>query len=303
MAGGNKMTEDGESVAQHAALNCYLSSLLAIANALALTCPEVGGIYRHRLTRLRARLAFDSSPKSLEESRGAVESEIKEYATEAANYVAHRAGELRATIGALEGVIRNVVQRQDFYSARLRQFARQMEAAHYPAQREALQEVVAMQAAGLLSCVESMSHEVQSLASRVSDELAAMERRIEEAVMTDPLTGMMNRREMERRIAVFQASGEHPVLLHFHLTGAVTAEVVQQVAARLGSQFRHKDFIARWTDTDFMVLFQGPLEIARRRSEGIVPWIAGPYVVEGAQTVEIGVEVEVLAEELAKSAV
>ena len=297
------MTEDRQCNAQHAALDCYLSTLLATANALAQACPEVGGIYRHRLTRLRARLAFDSSPESLEDSRGAVESELKEYGTEASAYVTHHTGELRAALGALEEIFHNLAQRQDFYAARLRQFARQMEAAHYPTDSDHLQEVVALQAAGLLSCVESMSHETQSLATRVREELAGVETRIKEAAMTDPLTGLMTRREIERRIQAFQTSGQNPVLLHFHLTGPLSEEVTQQVAARLASQFRHKDFIGRWTDTDFMVLFQGPVEVARARSERIVPWLAGRYPLEDGQSIDVGVDVALLEPELARSAV
>jgi GGDEF domain-containing protein len=125
-----------------------------------------------------------------------------------------------------------------------------------------------------------------------------MENRIKDAAMTDPLTGLMNRREMERRIEAFKATGATPVLLHFHLTGPVTVGVMQQVAARLASQFRHQDFISRWTDTDFMVLFRGPLEIAQARSEQIVPWVAGRYALEDGQSVEVGVEVAMLEPEL-----
>lgn len=280
--------------ALHTALNCYLSTLLAMANTMAQACPEVGGIYRHRLTRLRARLAFDSSPKALEESRDTVESELKEYGAQTAAYVTHQAGELRAALGALEEILNSLVQRQDFYAARLRRFARQMESSSYPANPEQAQELIALQAAGLASCVESMSHEAQSLLTRARVELSGVEQRIHAAAMIDPLTGLMNRREMERRIEAFKATGAVPVLLQFHLTGAVSGEVAQQVAVRLASQFRHKDFIARWSDTDFMVLFQGPAEVARARSERIVPWIAGRYATEDGQSVEIGVEVSML---------
>jgi GGDEF domain-containing protein len=302
------MTDERQLDAKNAALDCYLSTLLTTANMLAQACPEVGVIYRHRLTRLRARLAFDSSAASLEESCPAVESELKEYGVEASAYVTHSTGELRSALGALAEIVHHLAQRQDFYAARLRQFARQMETVRYPAKPEELTEVVAMQASGLLSCVESMSHDTQSLMTKTRDEMAAMERRIKAASMIDLLTGLMNRREMERKIEAFKASGAIPVLLHFRLTAplpdeAIQDEVIQQVATRLASQFRHKDFIGRWSDAEFMVLFQGPADVARARSERIVPWVAGRYTLENGQGVEIGMEVEVLAPELAKSAV
>ena len=297
------MTEDGQVNAPQVALNCYLATLLATANALAQACPEVGGIYRHRLTRLRARVAFDSSPKALEESQAAVESEIKEYGAEASAYATNLTGELRSALGSLEELIHHLVQRQDFYASRLRNFAAQMEAAHYPGDPMAAQELMALQSAGLASCVDSMSHETQSLLARVREELTATEQRIKEAAMTDPLTGLMNRREMDRRIEAFQSLGAMPVMLHFRLIGEITEEVTAQVAARLASQFRHKDFIGRWTDTEFMVLFQGPAEVARARSERIVPWVAGQYVVDEGRMVEVGIEVALLEPALEPSAV
>jgi GGDEF domain-containing protein len=289
---------DSNADALHTAVNCYLSTLLAIASSVGAACPEVGGLYRHRLNRLRTRLAFDSSPDALDESRVTVERELNEFASKASQYVSQHGIELRSAIGTLEDIVRSLAQRQDFYGARLRQFAAQMEATGYPTDPGHLQEVVALQVAGLLSCVESMSHETQSLVMRMRNELGAVERRLQEFEVTDPLTGLMNRREMERQIETRRNAGTPPVLLHIQLSGEVNAEVMQQVASRLGSQFRHKDFVCRWTDTDFLVMFQGPPEIAQMRLEQIVPWVAGRYLLESGESVQIGVEATLAQREL-----
>ncbi len=291
------MTEDPVN-ALHASVNSYLSSLLAMANCLGEACPEIGGLYKHRLTRLRSRLAFDSSPEAMEESTRALETELKEYATKAAGYVAQHGIELKAAIVSLEQIVRSLAQRQDFYGARLRQFAAQMETTPYPTDPQHLQEVVALQVSGLLSCVESMAHETHSLVTRMQNELAAVEQRLREAEVTDPLTGLMNRREMERQIEARKSAGEAPVLLQFQLSGEINDEVARQVGARLGSQFRHKDFVSRWSDSEFIVLFQGPLEIAQMRAEQIVPWIAGRYVLDNGDSAQIAVEVHVTQPEL-----
>jgi GGDEF domain-containing protein len=284
--------------ALHTAVNCYLSTLSSAANCVGAACPEVGGLYRHRLSRLRTRLAFDSSPDALEESSAAVETELNEFAAKASLYIAKHGIELRSAIGSLEEIVRSLTHRQDFYAARLRQFAAQMEATTYPTEPSPLQEMVGLQVAGLLSCVESMSHETQSLVARMRDELGAVEARLQESEVTDPLTGMMNRREMERQIESRKNAGAPPVLLHFHLLGEVNADIMQQVAARFASQFRHKDFVSRWSDTEFMVLFQGPTEIAQMRAEQIVPWVAGRYLLQSGETVQIGVEVRVTQPQL-----
>jgi GGDEF domain-containing protein len=87
-----------------------------------------------------------------------------------------------------------------------------------------------------------------------------------------------------------QARGESPVLLMFEFRDDLPAEVAQQVAARLGSQFRYKDLISRWGDRQFLVLFQGRRETARLRAEQVEPWIAGRYLLDSGDTLETIVE-------------
>lgn len=290
--------KDPHIAALHTIVNCYLSTLETVANAVGNACPPIGVLYRHRLSRLRTRLAFDSSPDAIDESCDAVETELNEYANKASAYLDQHGIQLRATISVLEEIVRTVASREDFYGTRLRQFAAQMEATAYPTDPEHLQEVVALQVAGLLSCVESMSHETQSLVARMHSELAGAEQRLKESEVSDPLTGLMNRREMERQIEARKGMGTPPVLLHFRLIGEINDEVAKQIAARLGSQFRHKDFICRWTEDEFLVLFQGPVEVARTRSEQIVPWVAGKYALDNGDTVQVDVEVKLAQPEM-----
>lgn len=279
------MPEEAHLDALQRALNCYLLVLGAVGECIGEACPEIGGLYRHRLSRLRARLAFDSSPKALEESCAAVAAELQEYAGKASGYIARHRGELRAASEAVKGRVRSLAQRQDFYSARLRQLTGKLESE-------------SAEAMTLWSCIESMSHESQSLAVRVEQEIDAIEARVKENEVTDPLTGLMNRRELERQIEVRTAGGDSPVLLQFQLTGEINDEIARQVGTRLGSQFRYKDFVCRWTDTDFLVLFQGPADIARMRAEQIVRWVAGSYQLENGQSVQIDVEVRLTTPEL-----
>ena len=174
-----RVSEDLHLSALHTSVNCYLSVLLSMAECLGKSCPEIGGLYHHRLSRLRTRLAFDSSPAALEESCVAVQAELREYAAKASAYVAQHGVELRNAIGSLEEIVRSLAKRQDFYGIRLRQFALQMETTAYPTDAEHLQEVVTLQASGLQSCIESMSHETHSLVTRMHNELEAVERRLQ----------------------------------------------------------------------------------------------------------------------------
>jgi hypothetical protein len=193
------MTETEQLNALQTAVNSYLTTLLAVSECIGEACPEIGGPYRNRLGRLRSRLAYDTTPEAIVESTVVVERELKDYSKKTSHYIAQHAVELRRAIDALETIVRALAQRQDFYGARLRQFAEQMQTTPYPSDPEHLSEVVALQAVGLLGCVESMGHDTQSLLSRMRTELSDVSDRLKESEVTDPLTGLMNRREMERR--------------------------------------------------------------------------------------------------------
>ncbi len=292
------MTETEQLNALHTAVSSYLTTLLAVSECIGEACPEVGGPYRHRLGRLRSRLAFDTTPEAIIESTVVVERELKDYSKKTANYIAHHGIELRRAIEGLENIVTSLAQRQDFYGARLRQFAEQLQTTPYPSDPEHLAEVVALQSAGLLGCVESMANDAQSLVTRMRMELADVTERLKDAEVTDHITGLMNRREMERQIELRTAAGDDPVILVFELDGEVGDEIAQQFAMRLTSHFRHHDLVCRWTDREFLVLFKGAREIAQSRSEQIVPWIAGTYVLDNGTAVEIGVEAGLVAPHL-----
>lgn len=284
------MPDDDPIQSLHAVVNCYLTTLEVVANTVADACPPIGGPYRQRLSRLRARLAFDSSVDAIEESSGVIARELEEYASKASGYLERHGAELRQAVAGLEEIVRTLAQRQEFYGERLRRFATQMEAAGYPADRDGLAELVELQAANLLNCVESMSHESQSLLKRMRDQMTAVGTRLAEAEITDPLTGLMNRREMERRIAAASSGGVPPVLLLFDFDSGLPNEIAQQIAARLVSQFRYNDTVARWSDRQFLVLFQGRPETARIRLEQVVPWISGRYLLDIGEATEVTVD-------------
>ncbi len=275
--------------------NTYLAMLAAVADCLGAACPEIGAPYRERLTRLRSRLAFDSSDEAISESEQVIERELKEYARRASSYVGSYGVELQRAVDTLGSVVKTLAQRQDFYSARLRQFAAQIETTALPTDPDHLADVISLQAAGLLGCVESMANDTESLIARMRAELAGVVQRLKDAEVSDRITGLMNRREMERQIASRRQAGEEPVLVVFELSGDLRDEVAQQVASRLSSQFRHQDLICRWDEFEFLVLFRGSAELAQARAEQVVPWIGGRYPLEAGGFVEIRAEVGLVA--------
>jgi GGDEF domain-containing protein len=288
--------------ALHATVHIYLSMLQSVAECLGGACPPVGGPYRHRLSRLGKRLAFDSSKHAVEESCAVVAKELTNYASQASAYLRCHGTELRRAVAGLEELVRTVAQRQDFYAARLRQFASQMETTSYPEDPERRAETIALHSAGLISCVESMGHESQSLVQRMRAELVSVEQRLAESEITDPVTGLTNRREMERRIHVAAEGDAAPVLVRFDFGAPVPDEAARQVGARIGSQFRYNDVVCRWSENEFLVLFQGTREIAEARAGQVVPWVAGRYLLDTGEIMELHVEASLVGLEVFETA-
>jgi hypothetical protein len=68
--------------------------------------------------------------------------ELEEYASRRLISFISKSTELRATSESFEAIVHRLAQRQEFYSARLRQFASQMQATEYPTTAAQLEEVV-----------------------------------------------------------------------------------------------------------------------------------------------------------------
>jgi GGDEF domain-containing protein len=281
---------DDPVAALHATVHSYLSTLLSVAECLGSACPPVGGPYQHRLSRLEKRLAFDSSQEAVEESCEEVARQLKDYSAKASAYLRSHGVELRRAVAGLDEIVRGLAQRHDFYAARLHQLAAQMETAPYPGDPLRFSEAVALQSAGLKTCVDSMFHESQSMVTRMREELGMVERRLAESEITDPVTGLTNQREMERRIREETEAGKTPVLIRFDLGDPIPDQVARQVGARIGSQFRYNDLVCRWSDHEFLVLFQSTAEIARTRLGQVVPWVAGRYQLDNGEIANIRAE-------------
>ncbi len=282
------------------AVAAYLSTLTAISECVAEACPEVGKPYAQRIERHRTRLSFDPHGAQIYESSSAIHAELKEYAASAASVLRRQSRELRQGLLAMDEIVQNFQRRNDYYASQLRQVAAQLEdlAAW---DRERLNEVVNAHAANLRQSIESMAREHASLLSSMQREMADVDARLAGELAIDPTTGLSNRKEAERRIATLKTANKDFTLVNFEVLGQATGEVLRQVAVRLASQFRPQDLIARWDDREFMVIFQGPAEVADARVKYIIPWVAGKYDREDGEKVDITLEVRVPQPELARA--
>ena len=125
--------------------------------------------------------------------------------------------------------------------------------------------------------------------ARLRQKMIEIQRRLHEVELLatlDPLTGVANRRDLDRELAArIEARQEFCVLL-FDLNGFKEIndrfghlygdEVLKQLAARLSSQVRARDYVCRWGGDEFVAILACDLAIAESRSRQIAERLNGP---------------------------
>ncbi len=111
-----------------------------------------------------------------------------------------------------------------------------------------------------------------------------------ETITIDPLTGLANRRELERQIKLRIAAGRQFCVLFFDIDDfgqfnetlghEAGDQILKQLADRLNTQIRARDVACRWLADEFIVVLECDMENARRRSNQMAQWLRGPYTIE-----------------------
>jgi len=275
------------------AVASYLNVLTAVADCLASVCPEIGTPYRKRIEQLRTRLSFETTPEAIKASARTVEEELKDFAMVAGRYLDEHDLVLRRAVLSLGDIIEAMAHRHDFHGVGFREMTVRMETIGAEDSVPLAQTVVELR-----RYIDNMSHETASMLGRLREEMLGVEERLRGSQSTDPSTGLLNAREITRQIEAYRASGLTFSLLRFELRGSVSEQVMKQAAANIEGQFRHRDRIARWSDKEFLVLFQGPREVAESRAGQVRQTLTGRYDLDTGVYVEITVHAHLTHQEL-----
>jgi diguanylate cyclase (GGDEF)-like protein len=277
-------------------IDSFRSAILDIAEAIEAISPEISPSYRERLMRLHSSLSGPgnySQPDTpgltqpLDDTRQVLHEILRDFAGKARHHNQALARDLNQT---LDMMTRTEDSRSVQYVERLVDFADQVETALRSGDLQRLERQTS-ELRGFAESIELHSHDAFA---RLRDKLTEIQHRLHEAELLatlDPLTGVANRRDLDRELAARVAGNQEFCVLLFDLDGFKAVndhfghlcgdEVLKQVAARLSGQVRARDFVCRWGGDEFVAVLACEQAFAETRSRQIAARLNGPYRITG----------------------
>jgi diguanylate cyclase (GGDEF)-like protein len=291
----------GQHVDMPAALECYRASILEIARTIEAIAPEIASSFQQPLVSLETDLSADPTPDELEQSREALREILRCFCEQARRQNQTLARDLNQTLTMVTRTEDTSAGRNVQYVERLVDFVDRFESAVRSGDLARL----AAQASDLRDFAQSIELDSRDDFARLRQKMIEIQRRLHEVELLatlDPLTCVANRRDLDRELAArIEARQEFCVLL-FDLNGFKEIndrlghlygdEVLKQLAARLSSQVRSRDYVCRWGGDEFVAILACDLAVAEFRSRQIAERLNGLYHILGAAG-EIRVDVAV----------
>jgi diguanylate cyclase (GGDEF)-like protein len=280
----------GQRAAMPAALECYLSSILEIAETIEAISPEIGPAVGEALLSLPSRLSADPTPQELQASRVALHEILRGFCEKARLQHAALARDLNQTLSMVTRTEDSSAGRNIQHVERLVDFVDRLESAVRSGDLPRL----AAHTSELRDFAQSIELDSRDDFARLRQKMIEIQRRLHEVELLatlDPLTGVANRRDLDRELAArIEARQEFCVLL-FDLNGFKEIndrfghlygdEVLKQLGARLSTQVRARDYVCRWGGDEFVAILACDLAIALSRSRQIAERLNGAYHILG----------------------
>jgi diguanylate cyclase (GGDEF)-like protein len=273
-----------------AELECYLYSILEIAETLEAISPEIGPAVRERLLSLRSRLPVDPTAEQLQASRVALHEILQAFCEKARLQNQALARDLNQTLSMVTRTEDTSTGRNVQHAGRLVDFVDRLESAVQSGDLPRL----AVHASELRDFAQSMELDSREDFARLRQKMTEIQRRLHEVELLatlDPLTGVANRRDLDRELAARMEARQEFCVLLFDLNGFKEIndrfghlygdQVLKQLGARLSSQVRARDYVCRWGGDEFVAILACDLAVAETRARQIAERLNGPYHILG----------------------
>jgi diguanylate cyclase (GGDEF)-like protein len=271
-------------------LSSYQAALTAVGDAGVKACPPAGEDLKASLLSLRERLRGDATPMLVTETQQSMEAALQSWAERAEQYHRDKTQEVKQLMIVLAAAAGQVGERDERYTKQFQRVTQDLQSAaklnDLPSMRRSLDRSVTE----LRTCVTNMTKDGQNAVLQLRSQLATYEARLEEVehlASMDQLTGLANRRKVERVLSLRITQALPFSVIYLDLNGfkqvndtmghAAGDDLLKQFAGELRTAFRPTDLVSRWGGDEFLVVIEGEFHQAQASTERINKWVNGEY--------------------------
>jgi len=297
------MEQQAEEVLQ-SALKSYGDVFVAVGQAGAQACPPVGKELKESLLNLRERLNAEASARAIEETEKLLEVELQTWSARAAHFFQNKTDEVREILEIVAKAARQLGERDQRYSKQFGKLTERLQATAKLNDLTTIRQALVKNVAEMETCVSKMTFDGQESVSALRAQMSIYEARLEEVeriATQDPLTGLANRRKLERQLELLVSLSRPFSVIFIDLNGFKNVndthghqagdDLLKQFAGELRTAFRTTDTVGRWGGDEFIVLVDADFRSATGKVERIHKWVDGEYMVDtqaGPRKIHIG---------------
>ncbi len=272
----------------------YRGTLAAVGKCGAKALPQIGEGLQQSLLALQSRLTVEATPAVISDTEQRVKDELQQWSTNAFSYLNQKVGEIKEIMLFMARTVEATSERDQRYAGNLRELTVCLQAVGDLDDLTEVRRALGKSANDLRDCVDRMTRESRESVARLRTELSTYQCRLEEAeklASLDSLTGLVNRRDVERQIAHRIGNAQEFCVILLDLNGfkqindryghPAGDDILKQFSKELRSFFRSADTVGRWGGDEFLVIVDCSPKDAEVRMERLREWVFGEYPVQG----------------------
>ena len=284
------MAMQAEEVLQ-SALKSYADVFVVVGEAGVQACPPAGEELQESLLNLRRRLNGETSASVITETEKLFEIELHTWSERAAQFYQEKTHDVREILTIVAKAAGKVAERDQRYAKQFGTLTEQLQGTAKLNDLTTIRQSLVTNVAELETCVTKMVRDGQESVADLRAQMRVYEDRLEEVeriASEDPLTGLANRRKLERQLELRSGQGRSFSIIYIDLNGfkqindtyghLAGDDLLKQFAGELRAAFRTTDVVGRWGGDEFIVLIDGDFRDAVTRIERIQKWVDGEYI-------------------------
>src|SRR5579871_555620 len=275
------------------ALDSYRASLAAMGKCGTQAYPQIGRDLQESLQSLQQRLRTDASPAAICATGKNVEDQLEQWSKRAAEYFRLKAAEVKEIMVVLARTAETLSERDQRYGNQFSEITTHLENIAGLEDLSKIKTSLLESVGELRTSLQKMEQDGQQSVAELKAELSGYQSKLEEAerlALRDALTGLDNRRQIERQIEQRIQGGKIFSIMLFDLNGFKSIndahghlagdQLLKQFAAELRSFIPPMYGVGRWGGDEFIAILDCESVAARACLERAREWLFGDYHLE-----------------------